>query len=115
MKNTRKILIITLTLLLILSSITLFACKDKKTVNEDSLIGTWQYMDDSQDVFVFKDSSTMIWRDGSTELTYTYNKSTGIITTSDNDILGVHTDETGRKYIQIENISGPKHYYKVED
>ncbi len=118
MKNTRKILIITLTLLLILSSITLFACKDKNTVvnSQNDLIGTWQADNDSTWYITF-DQETIKF--DSVVLYYYYNKDQNTITYSytkdgpiEPDYYEIKQDDKGNTYLK--NTTERAKFYKVK-
>jgi len=120
MKNTRKILIITLALLLILSSITLFACKDKKTTvvnSQNDLIGTWQ-ADNNSTWYIIFDQET--FNDDGVVCYYYYNKNNKTITYSftkdgpiESDYYEIKEDDKGNTYLQ--NTIESAKFYKVKD
>ena len=119
MNNTRKILIISLILIIAVLSSVLVGCKDKKTVvnSQDDLIGTWQSDEDSTWYLVF-DKETFD-NDG-VILYYTYNRDNKIITFSytkdgpiEKEYYEIKTDDNGVSYLKYVNSTDK--FYKVKD
>lgn len=119
MNNTRKILIISLILIIAVLSSVLVGCKDKKTVvnSQDDLIGSWQSDNDATFYFVFS-KNTFTW-DG-VICYYTYNKEQKTITYSytqdgpiEKDYIEVLIDDKGNTYLK--SSIGKDKFYKVKD
>lgn len=119
MNNTRKILIISLILIIAVLSSVLVGCKDKKTVvnSQDDLIGTWQADNDSTWYLVF-DKET--FTDDGVLCYYYYNKEQKTITYSftkdgpiEADYYEIKTDDQGQTYLKP-TLNKTK-FYKVKD